>query len=139
MTDGDHYASYADVQKALMDANIGVDGGTMYDDEALEYALDTSMDEIHMELDFRTTKVTAVPIANVLRKIQVETVFQMILMARHINQNNLVDAGSIQGFWQVTPSFTREQMRKLRKINSYLRGNNNVFLYSSHTGDQISF
>jgi hypothetical protein len=139
MTDGDHYASYADVRDALMKAHIGVDGSTLYDDGALEYALDTTMDEIHTELDFRTTKVTDSPVVNVLRKIQVELIFQMILMARHVQENNLADAGAIQGFWQITPSFTREHMRKLRKINSYLRGNNNVFLYSSHTGDQISF
>lgn len=139
MTDGDHYASYADVRAALMESSIGVTGGTLYNDTALEYALDVSMDEIHTELGFITSKVTTAPIVNVLRKIQVEIVFQMILQARHTNQNNLADPGSIQGFWQITPAFTREHLRKLRKIREYLKGNNNVYLYSTHTGDQISF
>jgi hypothetical protein len=139
MTDGDHYASYADVRAALMNSSLGVNGATMYNDTALEYALDVTMDEIHMELDFRTTKVTDAPIVNVLRKIQVEVIFMMILTARHTQQNNLADPGSIQGFWQITPAFTREHMRKLRKINARLRGNDNAYLYSTRSGDEIAF
>lgn len=139
MTDGDHYASYADVRAALMNSSLGVSGATMYNDTALEYALDTTMDEIHTELGFITTKVTSAPVVNVLRKIQVEVIFMMILQARHTQQNNWADAGSIQGFWQITPAFTREHMRKLRKIREWLKGNDNVYLYSTHSGEQISF
>ena len=128
----------AQAEKLLMDENIGTDGGTTYDDAALEIALDLTMDLIHMKLDFRTTKVTESPIANVLRTIQKDLIFMMILQAKHVNQNNLVDAGAVVSFWQITPALTNEHKALLKDVKVHLRTTNIAKVFDVHTGIERS-
>lgn len=114
MADGDHYAAYADVQNACMNASIGV-SATMYSTAALELALDITMANIHLELGGITTKISTEPYATVLKGIQIDVTKQMILHARLFNENNLVDVNVIKTVADGI-RFSDEHLRQLEKI-----------------------
>jgi hypothetical protein len=137
MTDGDHYCSYADIRALLMNAAIGTSGARIYSDTALETALDITMDMIHGELDYTTTKVTTAPYVNILRNIQKDLIAMMILQARHFQENNLADAGSVMAFWQTSPTFTYAHLTSLRKIKVRLRGNTVARNFNTQTGNEV--
>lgn len=106
-----------------MQSGIGTAGDTLYDDNALETALDLTFGLINFEIygDNTTTKVTG-NYALICRKIQMELIAMQILLSRQFNENNLADAGAIQGFWTIMPALTREHMRLLHKIGGAIRG-----------------
>jgi len=134
MADGDYYVSYDEVRHLLMNQSLGVSGARLYDDTALETALRISMGKMHQKLDYRTTKVTTEPFVSVLMGIQKDLIGMMILQARHYQDNNLADAGSVMAFWQTAPTLTFAHLTELREIKAQLRGNTVAKNYNSSTG-----
>lgn len=123
MADGDHYAAYADVQNKLSNAGIGTAGNTLYDADSLEIALDLSQVVINTYIRGDPDGADVTGGAAVLCKmVQIDLVFMMILQARHIQNNNLNDAGAIQSFWQITPQLTYQHKQLLDIIASNTDG-----------------
>jgi hypothetical protein len=114
MASGDHYASYTDVQKVLMNAGLGVSGNTMFDDTAIEAALDITMAMIHLELDI-TSKTSTSPYADILKGIQIDMVTQYIIRARFFQDTNLADPGILNSVAGGI-AFTDDHLRMLYVI-----------------------
>lgn len=137
MTDGDHYASYASVQYLYMNSGLTTSGNQMFDDTAVEEALDQTMGIMHGYLGLSTlTKLTGTVDAVELRRIQVDLVGMMILRARHFQTNNLADAGAIVGFWQITPALTKDHMRTLDRIRE--RSQDTSWNFDTRSGEEVS-
>ena len=66
--------------------------------------------------------------------IQKDLIGMMILQARHYQDNNLADAGSVMAFWQTAPTLTFAHLTELREIKAQLRGNTVAKNYNSSTG-----
>jgi len=137
MTDGDHYCTYANVRDLLMNQGLGTSGNTMYNDAALEAALDISMADIHAELGGITTKITLEPYLTQLKGIQRDLILQQILLARHTQNNNLASGSETLQFWQVPPTLTRDHLRKLRRIRMVINTNPVAMVYNTNTGKRL--
>lgn len=92
MADGDYYASYADIQNSLMNTGLGVSGNTLFDANAIEIALLTSMNVMHTILNV-SAKIATAPYTNTCRAIQIDVVKQCIIHARFFKEQNLTDPG----------------------------------------------
>lgn len=118
MADGDHYASYAECRARLQNAGVGTSGNTLYDDTALELALDCSMQMIHLYLDI-TTKNTTEPYASVLKHIQLDILEQQVIHGRFFKEQNLTDTG-ILGAVMAGIIFSQTHLLLLDKITRKL-------------------
>lgn len=124
MADGDYYASYADVQKLLMNAGIGVADNTMFDDDAIELALKISQARIHLKIGLpdTLTSITGAVYAEVLKGIQIHQILQRIIAARHCKDQNLASIEVLNTFWTLSPQFTIQQREDLKEIKRKYHG-----------------
>jgi len=137
MADGDYYADYDDIQDILQNADLGTDGNTLLDDEAIEKILKISQAKIHLRLGLSTlTSQTDVIVDEILREIQVAYVMQWVLAARHFNENNLSDIGVVQTFWTIAPTFTYAQEQELRWIKRKISTTKGMYNHNIFTGSR---
>ena len=134
--DGDYYASYANIRDLLNSQNIGVAGSSLMIAAGLEVALLTSQALINFEIyqDDTTTKVTG-NYANICKAIQIDLVMMRILQSKHMTENDLTDAGAIQGYFRVMPALTFEHKFLLAQIRSKVLGTS--YNWNIQTGERI--
>jgi len=138
MADGDYYASYPDVRNLLNEQSIGGAASTLYTENSLELALSVSQAYIHQYLGLTSMACTTNPVhVATLKAIQIDLIMMRILQAKHINQNNLTEAGAIQSFWQVMPYLTNAHKQLLDRIADQLEGV--AWTFDVRTGSEVNY
>jgi len=136
MTDGDHYAAYADVQYLLMNAGLGVAGNTLFDANAIDLGLSITLAILHGYMGLTTlTKLTQAVQAVILKGIQIDMITMMILRARALNENNISAFGETTQFWQITPYLTQAHKQMLDKMIDQNEGV--AWTFNTVTGTEV--
>jgi len=134
---GTFYVAYTDVQKLLSNANIGVVGSKLYNEDSLELACKVSQAKLHLKLGIRTmTKITDDVYKEVLKGIQTDLIMMRILQARQMNENNISSASEITSFWQMMPGLTYEHQRTLAEILEERDGV--AWSFDTRTGNEVT-
>ena len=124
------YASIAEFQKRTANANLGVAGSVVYDDDSLTEALTAGTDIINDFLDI-SLNTTLKP--GVLRNINIDLAIAYVLQSRHMKEKNEVEG--VSTYYVVNVDLTEAHKSKLRRVKRKIYGN--VWNYSTKTGRMI--
>jgi hypothetical protein len=134
MTDGDYYATYAQVRSWFNNANLGVSGSFRLDDTAIEEGLARGYGEIHLFLNNDTKLTNAIDLL-VLKGIQVDMIAMQIktIIALKLYE---ADSGAISAFYTISPELTRGHEKSLRRIRN--RNTTQFNTYDTRNGRKLS-
>ena len=124
LADGDYYAKYADVQHILMNAGLGTEGDTLWNENAIEKALKISQARLHLRIGVTEslTSISSVVFVEILKGIQIHMIQQFILASRSMKENSLSTTDILNTFWTLSPNLTNDQKAELREIKRKYHG-----------------
>jgi len=128
------YASVSEVKNRLLNANLGVSTSIVCTDTEIADLLTEADDMLNFELEI-TTNTTNASFTPILKKIAIDLVSMSILRGRHYKETTT--EVNVERYYTITPDFTREHMRRLRRIRERLRGGNNVWVFNTATGLEV--
>lgn len=136
-----HYATYNEVKSAIMRAANRTDGSQFTDslataDELID-AIQSVEEAMNNEMDLEDESVNPTRFLKILRRICCNVIAMDIMRGSRFRKVNPGEDAAT--YWQITPTFTRDDLRQLRKIGQKIRydDENTSYVFNIDTGEQL--
>lgn len=138
MADGDHYATYADIQNIIQNSNVTGLTDTLFNAAGTELALDLTQAIINEYLgESDLTSISDTVGAVLCKHVQLNVVTMMILRARQFKETSLDNMGDMISYWQITPALTPADKQLLDMIK--LRTDGVAWAFNTRTGYEVNY